>query len=139
MFFTYSKDLSFRANFPSRKFEHRKRLLWNTHSANLEPRQIESGVSWLCFGAIKTSYVTFIFSLIAVHLKKKKTILINDSSCRGHFWLYAHVHLDNKILSLVIHAGMKVAACALQIFFFCNGRCLHNPPESSWKAFYCLH
>lgn len=116
MFFTYSKDLSFRANFPSRKFEHRKRLLWNTHSANLEPRQIESGVSWLCFGAIKTSYVTFIFSLIAVHLKKK-TNLINDSSCRGHFWLYAHVHLDNKILSLVIHADMKVAACALQIFF----------------------
>lgn len=44
----------------------------NTHSANLEPRQIESGVSWLCFGAIKTSYVTFIFSLIAVHLKKKQ-------------------------------------------------------------------
>lgn len=87
----------------------------NTHSANLEPRQIESGVSWLCFGATKTSYVTFIFSLIAVHLKKQ-TILINDSSCRGHFWLYAHVHLDNKILSLVIHAGMKVAACALQIF-----------------------
>lgn len=117
MFFTYSKDLSFRANFPSRKFEHRKRLLWNTHSANLEPRQIESGVSWLCFGAIKTSYVTFIFSLIAVHLKKK-TILINDSTCRGHFWLYAHVHLDNKILSLVIHAGMKVSACALQIFFY---------------------
>lgn len=47
--------------------------------------------------------------------KKNKTILINDSSCRGHFWLYAHVHLDNKILSLVIHAGMKVTACALQI------------------------
>lgn len=37
-----------------------------------------------------------------------KKNLINDSSCRGHFWFYAHVHLDNKISSLVIHAGMKV-------------------------------
>lgn len=137
MFFTYSKDLSFRANFPSRKFEHRKRLLWNTHSANLEPRQIESGVSWLCFGAIKTSYVTFIFSLIAVHLKKK-TILINDSSCRGHFWLYAHVHLVPWWF-ICGYEGSGMCIADFLKYFFCNGRCLHNPPESSWKAFYCLH
>lgn len=75
------------------------------------------GVLIVFWRILDISYVTVIFSLIAAHLKKKTILIINDSSCRGHFWLYAHVHLDNKILSLVIHADMKVAACALQIFF----------------------
>lgn len=118
MFFTYSKDLSFRAKF------HQGNSNTGSGCCEIHIRQTSNlgRLSPGCLDCVLAQlrhliYVTFIFSLIAVHLKKK-TILINDSSCRGHFWLYAHVHLDNKILSFVIHAGMKVAACALQIFFY---------------------